>query len=116
MRFSVRLQAARHSCLLMCVPASQKPMQSCRLLPPPPGVLGAVSLWLALAPGAALGAPPDDGVVSVGAAGKGAPPLAPPDDDDPLAEPPDPVDCCVWPEGEFGAETGGDDSGAIGAT
>ena len=36
-----RLQAARHSTLLMCVAASQKPMQSASVLPPPPGLLGA---------------------------------------------------------------------------
>ena len=38
--FIERLQAARHSTLLMCVAASQKPMQSASDLPPPPGVLG----------------------------------------------------------------------------
>jgi hypothetical protein len=43
-----RLQAARHSTLLMCVPASQKPMQSASDLPPPPGLLGADSLGLPL--------------------------------------------------------------------
>ena len=41
-----RLQAARHSTLLMCVAASQKPMQSASALPPPPGLLGAD--WLGL--------------------------------------------------------------------
>jgi hypothetical protein len=41
-----RLQAARHSTLLMCVPASQKAMQSASVLPPPPGLLGAD--WLGL--------------------------------------------------------------------
>ena len=41
-----RLQAARHSPLLMCVAASQKPMQSESALPPPPGLLGAD--WLGL--------------------------------------------------------------------
>jgi hypothetical protein len=41
-----RLQAARHSTLLMCVAASQKPMQSASDLPPPPGLLGAD--WLGL--------------------------------------------------------------------
>ena len=46
--FSVRVQAARHSTLLICVPRSQKPMQACRVSPPPPGVLGADSLGLAL--------------------------------------------------------------------
>jgi len=44
-----RLQAARHSPLLMCVAASQKPMQSASVLPPPPGLLGAASLGLPLA-------------------------------------------------------------------
>ena len=39
--FIERLQAARHSTLLMCVAASQKPMQSASALPPPPGLLGA---------------------------------------------------------------------------
>jgi len=43
-----RLQAARHSTLLMCVAASQKPMQSASDLPPPPGLLGAASLALPL--------------------------------------------------------------------
>jgi hypothetical protein len=41
-----RLQAARHSGFVMWVAASQKPMQSLSDLPPPPGVLGAVSLGL----------------------------------------------------------------------
>ena len=41
-----RLQAARHSGFVMCVPASQKPMQSASALPPPPGLLGVVSLVL----------------------------------------------------------------------
>ena len=57
-----RLQAARHSPLLMCVAASQKPMQSASDLPPPPGALGADSLGLLLPefPGerARLGEPP----------------------------------------------------------
>src|SRR5690349_15762428 len=35
----------------MCVPASQKPMQSARDLPPPPGLLWADSLGLALPAG-----------------------------------------------------------------
>ena len=56
--FSVRVQAARHSTLLIWVPLSQKPMQACSVSPPPPGVLGADSLGLAL--GAA-----DDAVRSV---------------------------------------------------
>ena len=46
--FSERLQAARHSTLLMCVAASQKPMQSASDLPPPPGLLGADWLGLSL--------------------------------------------------------------------
>jgi hypothetical protein len=41
-----RLHAARHSTLLMCVAASQKPIQSASALPPPPGLLGADSLGL----------------------------------------------------------------------
>ena len=44
--FIERLQAARHSPLLMCVAASQKPMQAESALPPPPGLLGAD--WLGL--------------------------------------------------------------------
>jgi hypothetical protein len=40
------LQAARHSVLVMCVAASQNPMQSAKVLPPPPGALGAD--WLGL--------------------------------------------------------------------
>ena len=44
--FIERLQAARHSTLVMCVAASQKPMQSASDLPPPPGLLGAD--WLRL--------------------------------------------------------------------
>jgi hypothetical protein len=46
--FIERLQAARHSTLLMCVAASQKPMQSASDLPPPPGALGFD--WLGLPP------------------------------------------------------------------
>ena len=46
--FIERLQAARHSTLLMCVAASQKPMQSASDLPPPPGLLGADWLGLSL--------------------------------------------------------------------
>jgi hypothetical protein len=44
--FIERLQAARHSTFVMCVAASQKPMQSASDLPPPPGLLGAD--WLGL--------------------------------------------------------------------
>ena len=43
----MRLQAARHSAFDMCVAGSQKPMQSAKVLPPPPGALGADSLGLA---------------------------------------------------------------------
>ena len=46
--FIERLQAARHSTLVMCVAASQKPMQSASDLPPPPALLGADSLGLPL--------------------------------------------------------------------
>jgi hypothetical protein len=46
--FIERLQAARHSTLVMCVAASQKPMQSASDLPPPPGALFADSLGLLL--------------------------------------------------------------------
>ena len=42
----VRRQAAFHSALVMWVAASQKPMQSLKVLPPPPGALGAD--WLEL--------------------------------------------------------------------
>src|SRR3954470_11108367 len=46
----------------MCVSRSQKPMQSAKLLPPPPGALGAVSLGLpgdrARPPDRAGGVPP----------------------------------------------------------
>ncbi len=42
----LRTQAAFHSAFVMCVPRSQKPMQSASVLPPPPGALGAVSLGL----------------------------------------------------------------------
>lgn len=46
----IRKHAARHSALLMCVPLSQNPIQSCKLLPPPPGALGAFSLGLPVSP------------------------------------------------------------------
>jgi hypothetical protein len=42
----LRTQADFHSAFVMCVPRSQKPMQSASVLPPPPGLLGAVSLGL----------------------------------------------------------------------
>lgn len=54
----VRRQAAFHSVLFMWVAASQKPMQSARVLPPPPGALGADSLGL-LELGLAEGVPGD---------------------------------------------------------
>lgn len=47
----VRWQAAFHSALLMWVAASQKPMQSAKVLPPPPGALGVDWLELPEAPG-----------------------------------------------------------------
>lgn len=53
-----RLHAARHSTLLICVAASQKPMQSASALPPPPGLLGADSLGLAPGESARLGEEP----------------------------------------------------------
>jgi hypothetical protein len=56
--FIERLQAARHSALLMCVAASQKPMQSASALPPPPGLLGADSLGLPPGDRARLGEEP----------------------------------------------------------
>ena len=40
----MRLHAARHSVLLMCVAGSQKSMQARSVLPPPPGALGTDSL------------------------------------------------------------------------
>jgi hypothetical protein len=87
-------------------------MQSCRLLPPPPGALGALSLGLELAPVVVPGVPPpDDGVAVVGGEDKGGTPVVPPDD-----EPLGAADCGVCVDGELGAETGGGESGAIGAT
>jgi hypothetical protein len=47
-RSITRRQDAAHSRLLMCVPESQKPMQSWNVSPPPPGVLGADRLGLTL--------------------------------------------------------------------
>src|SRR4051812_16338745 len=47
----------------MCVPASQKPIQSLNDLPPPPGALGADSLGLpgdSAKPPLCLGTPPPD--------------------------------------------------------
>jgi hypothetical protein len=60
-RFWVRAQAARHSTLLMCVPASQKLMQACTVSPPPPGALGAD--WLGLIPEVVEEAAVDEDVV-----------------------------------------------------
>jgi hypothetical protein len=42
----VRLLAAFHSCLLMCVAASHNAMQSCNVAPPPWAVIDADSLWV----------------------------------------------------------------------
>jgi hypothetical protein len=44
MRSMVRRHAAFHSAFDMCVAASQKPMQSAKVLPPPPGALGVAEL------------------------------------------------------------------------
>ena len=44
----VRLQASRHSVFVMCESRSQNLTQSARVLPPPPGALGAASLGLVL--------------------------------------------------------------------
>lgn len=41
----VRIQAAFHSCLLMCVAASHNAMQSGNVVPPPWAVIDAASLW-----------------------------------------------------------------------
>jgi hypothetical protein len=70
-RAMVRLQAARHSVFVMCVPRSQKAMQSSSVLPPPPGVLAAASLGLSLEDG--VEPPLVSGVVDVRLAG--VPPL-----------------------------------------
>jgi hypothetical protein len=78
----VRLQATRHSAFVMCVAGSQKLMQSSKVLPPPPGALGAD--WLGL---------PED------APGDRAMLLAPVP-----VEPP--VENCVGSCGEFGAIAG----------
>ena len=53
-----RLHAARHSTLLICVAASQKPIQSASALPPPPGLLGADSLGLVPGESARFGEEP----------------------------------------------------------
>ena len=102
------MQAALHCGLLMCVPLSQKFMQSCSPLPPPPGVLGALSLGLELV---LLPPPLEDGVVSVRGEDKGATPAVPPEDGLVGA-----VVCGVRSEEESGAATGGGDRGATGAT
>jgi len=47
-RVCERWQASRHSLFVMCVSRSQNLMQSARVLPPPPGALGAASLGLVL--------------------------------------------------------------------
>jgi hypothetical protein len=47
-RFMVRRQDAAHSFLVICVPASQNPMHASKVSAPPPGVLGADSLGLAV--------------------------------------------------------------------
>jgi hypothetical protein len=64
MRLRVRWHAARHSDFVMWVAGSQNPMQSLSVLPPPPGVLGLVSLGLpgdsARLPLPCLGTPPPD--------------------------------------------------------
>ena len=84
MRVKERWQAAFHCCFVMCVSRSQKPMQSLKLLPPPPAALGACSLAL---PGVSanelgLAAPPLDAVAGgcdgdrgavVGVCGAGVP-------------------------------------------
>src|SRR5882672_7581979 len=54
--FMVRWQAVRHSDFVMCVAGSQKPMQSAKDLPPPPGALGAD--WLGLPGDSAKPFPP----------------------------------------------------------
>ena len=84
MRLSERWQAAFHSCFVMCVARSQKPMQSLKLLPPPPAALGTCSLGLPGESASELGlaAPPLDDVTGacdgdrgavVGVCGAGAP-------------------------------------------
>jgi hypothetical protein len=107
-----RRQAVPHSCLVMWVAASQKPMQASKLSPPPPGVLGRDSLGLALAGGD----PPPPGKVAVlpGAdpppPGKVAvPPVVVPE---PVAPPPGTV---TVPPPLRKLEVVGGDSGATGA-
>src|SRR5262245_26404603 len=76
MRLSVRLHAALHSCFVMWVVGSQKPMQSFKVLPPPPAALGAASLRL---PGdkanvLCRGSPPPAGVLGDCCGDRGAMP------------------------------------------
>jgi hypothetical protein len=79
-RFSVRTHAVRHSVLLMCVPRSQKLMQSAIVSPPPPGWLGADSLGLGpeevgvgdVADRSTPDAPPLDSVTGPGVGDSGA--------------------------------------------
>jgi hypothetical protein len=57
------MRADLHSAFVMCVALSQYPMQSCKLLPPPPAVLDADSLGLLL-----------EGVGEAAASGRPEPP------------------------------------------
>jgi hypothetical protein len=71
------MHADLHSAFVMCVWLSQYPMQSCKLLPPPPAVLGADSLGLLLegvgeAVASGLPEPPAVRVVVVTAGDSGA--------------------------------------------
>ena len=71
------MHAERHSDLVMCVPASQKPMHAA-IVSPPPGVLGADSLGLALVAddegtvSVRTGLPPLDSMISPGPGDRGA--------------------------------------------
>jgi hypothetical protein len=77
MRFSVRVQAERHSAFVMWVPLSQNPMQASMVSPPPPAVLGEDSLGLVLV---AVGevtvsvraVPPLEAIVEAGGGDSGA--------------------------------------------
>jgi hypothetical protein len=63
-----RWQAARHSVFVICVSRSHIFMQSAKVLPPPPGALGADSLGLVLDgedDGTRVGIPPLNGVVVI---------------------------------------------------
>jgi hypothetical protein len=110
-RFITRRQAVLHSCLLMWVPASQKPMQASKLSPPPPGMLGADSLGLLL-PGA--GDPPPPGKVAVVADVVGAVVLSPPGVVTVVVPPPGVV--TVVPPLPRKVEVVGGESGATGGT